>query len=443
MTAAPGYRYGMADIPKGRFGRFTRIAGLATQVGAGLAADRVKRVLGMEGTGPEDAARRVLETLGTMKGAALKAGQTLSQFSGHMPAEVRAIVGKLFSQAPKLPYEEVAAVVREELGAAPEDIFASFTREPLAAASLAQVHLATLKSGEQVVVKIQYPGVAAALEADLRNIESLLKTVGMGGALLDGKEYIAELRTEIAGELDYRRELSFLEQFRTFLARWPDVVVPRAYPELCTGRVLVLELLEGPTLNEFTHKIDQVPEDERRRIGDQLLRATWGPWLYHRAIHADTHPGNYVVLADGRLGVLDFGVVKFGAEPFWRASLDAVDALVNGTEVDWLEVLRRAGFSFPSPEEKARKIVGEIMDIARAPVSGPYDFGEDPTLAQMADLKLKYPLDLIRFRAPAESLLVGRGLAGLLSNLKALRMKDDIRPFFQSALREVRGQSPA
>lgn len=426
----------MADIPKGRFGRISRLAGLATQVGAGIAADRVKRVLGVESTGPQDAARKVLETLGNMKGAALKAGQTLSQFSGNLPPEVRAIVGKLFSQAPTLPYEDIAEVIQEELGASPDELFAEFTRKPLAAASLAQVHLARLKSGEQVVVKIQYPGVAAALDSDLRNIETVMKTVGMGGAILDAKEYVAELRTEIAGELDYRRELGYLEQFRGFLSRWPDLVVPRAYKELCTGRVLVLELLDGPTLNELSQRVDQLDEAERWRRADQLIRATWGPWLYHRAIHADTHPGNYIVLPDGRLGVLDFGVVKFGSEKFWRASMEAIDALVSEAEIDWLELLDRAGFMLPE-SEKARKIVGEIIDIASEPSRGFYDFGADQTLPHLAALKLKYPVELFRFRPPAEAILVGRALAGLLQNLKALKAKGDLRPLFRTALAEV------
>lgn len=412
--------------------------GVTTQVGAGLAADRVKRLLGRESTdGLTGAARHVLETLGELKGAAMKAGQALTLFSSQLPPEVRAIVGKLFSQAPTLPWPEIAKVLEEELSAPPSSVFAEISETPFAGASLGQVHRARLKSGEAVAVKVQYPGVAAALRDDLRNLESLLKTIGLGGALMDGREYADEIRREVAGELDYRRERELLERYRVHLARWPDLVAPRTYPELCTGRVLVLELLDGPTLNELSLRAESLPEEERFRRAEQLVRAVLGPWFMDRAIHADTHPGNYLAMPDGRLGVLDFGSVKEATEGFWRCSIEGADALLNQRPIDWVEIHERGGFRIGCDREKARAIIEEIARLAAKPMHQPYDFATDRIAEDLSKLKLKYPLELLRIRPPPESLLVGRALAGLLQNLRALRVRGDFRP----TLRQIVGDA--
>lgn len=423
----------MADdhIPKGRFKRLTQIAGMATSVGAGLAADRVKRLFGAESTAHEQAAKRVLETLGTLKGAALKAGQTLSLFANQLPPEARLIVSKLYSQAPKLPYEEIAEVIRGELGDSPEALFAEFSQTPLAAASLGQVHAATLKTGERVAVKVQYPGIGDALENDLQNLGSIMKTVGL---VFDSRAYAEEIRRELMAELDYTRERSQLEQFRGFFTRWPDIAVPRAYPEVSSKRVLTMELLEGPTLNVAMQTVEQLSPEERWRRAEQLIRASWGALVADRAVHADAHPGNYVLMTDGRLGVLDFGSVKFLSEPFWRANVEALDALVNGRDLDWVALVKRGGFELDEKDQKVRKLIDEILTIAREPVSGPRDFKEDRTLDKMANLKLRYPLELLKVKPPAEALLVGRGLAGVLQNLRALEAYGDLRPVMREIL---------
>ena len=422
------------DIPTGRLQRFRKMAGMATSVGAGLAADRVKRLFGGQGSGHELAAKRILETLGSLKGAALKAGQMASMFADQLPPETRVVLSKLFSQAPTMPFEKLAPVLEKELGRPLDEVFAELSKEPLAAASLGQVHAAKLRTGEDVVVKVQYPGVAEALEDDLQNLESMLGAIGMSG-LVDSGTYAQEIRTEIGGELDYLRELSFLQRFRELYARWPDLAAPLPFPELCTARVLVMERFRGTTLGNID--ASSTSEEERWRRAEQLVRATWGPWILHRAIHADTHPGNFILLEDGRLGVLDFGCVKFGSEAFHAASLEVLRHTLGGPRPDWVDVMGRAGFTMNLPEDKARALLTEIVELSRGPVSGFVDFGRDDTLMKLAGLKRTRPLDLVRVKPPAESLLVGRALGGLLQNLKLLGAKGDLRPVFRELLASV------
>lgn len=424
-------------IPRGRIRRLGKLASLGASVGGKLVKSRAKALLGGEGDPKVEAARRVLETLGEMKGAALKLGQTLSLGSDTLPPEVRKVVARLFSQAPTLPFEDIAKVIEAELGKHPHELFASFEEAPFAGASLGQVHRARLRSGEEVAVKVQYPGVAAALGEDLKNAETMVKALGIGGSLLDGRDYFDELKREISAELDYRRELVLLEEFRGYLARFPMLVVPKAYPELCAGKVLVLERLEGPTLHAYCQDLAGKSAEERFAVGLRLCEAIYGPFLFHRAIHGDTHPGNFVVLPEGRLGVLDFGSVKHLSERFWRCYRDAFAAGLAGEKPDLLTLIQRGGFTVTIPPEKARPLLDEIAHIVARPLHGPYDFGADTMVEELLALKNRAVLDLARMRPPPEAILFYRAIGGLSYNLRSLKASGDFRPFFREALAEL------
>ncbi|HEY3445682.1 MAG TPA: AarF/ABC1/UbiB kinase family protein [Myxococcales bacterium] len=410
---------------------------MTTRVGAGMVAGQARKLLGDEGDARLAAARRILETLGELKGAALKVGQTMALISDQLPPEARAIVARLFSQAPTLPYEQIAAAVEAELGKPPEALFSEFSKEPFAGASLGQVHRARLTSGEVVAVKVQYPGVEAALEDDMRNVQVVLKAVGIGGRLLDGREYFEEMRREITLELDYVRELRLLEEFRGYLGRWPDLVVPRAWPQLCSRRVLTLELLEGPTLHEYVKGIDQVGNAERLAVSEQLSRAVLGPFVYHRVIHGDAHPGNFVIMSGGRLGVLDYGSAKHLSEQFWRAYVGGFLAGIENRRLHFPTMLRDAGFSFDLPEAKAAEVFDAVAEIVGEPFWGPYDWSQDTMIPKLIGLKKRYALDFLHVRVPPEALLFYRAIAGLGHNLRSLKSNGDFRQFLREGLAEV------
>lgn len=428
-------------IPRGRLRRLGKIVGMTTRVGAGMVAGQARKLLGDEGDARLAAARRILDTLGELKGAALKVGQTMALISDQLPPEARAVVARLFSQAPTLPYEQIAEVVEKELGGPPEALFAEFSKEPFAGASLGQVHRARLPSGEVVAVKVQYPGVESALEEDMRNAQVVLKAVGIGGRLLDGQEYFEEMRREITAELDYVRELKLLEEFRGYLARFPDLVVPRAWPQLSSRRVLTLELLEGPTLHEFVKGIDAVPNEERLQVSERLSKAVLGPFVYHRVIHGDAHPGNFVIMSGGRLGVLDYGSVKHLPEKFWRAYVEGFLAGIENRRVFFPALLRGAGFTFDLPDDKAAEVFDAVAEIVGEPFWGPYDWNRDTMIPRLINLRKRYALDLLRVRVPPEALLFYRAIAGLGHNLRTLKSNGDFRQFLRAGIVEARGQA--
>src|SRR2546427_6894306 len=195
------------------------------------------------------AAERILGTLGELKGAALKLGQALAMDPDALPAEARSIVAKLLSQAPqRMQFEQVAEVVRAGLGRAPDELFARFDREPLAAASLGQVHGARLHDGREVVVKVQYPGVDKALESDLANAAILVRGLSLTGETLDGRPYYEELRTSLLRELDYVQEAEQCRAYARAARGYPELAVPEVVPDLSSLRVLCLTRLRGPHL---------------------------------------------------------------------------------------------------------------------------------------------------------------------------------------------------
>ena len=425
-------------VKSGRLRRMGRLAYLtARTTGDLLAAQARRKITGSAAAEPDlrKAAERILGTLGELKGAALKLGQALAMDPDALPPEARSIVAKLLSQAPqRMPYETVAQVIREELGKPPDELFASFDREPIAAASLGQVHGARLADGRDVVVKVQYPGVDKALESDLANAQVLVKGFALTGETLDGRPYYDELKASLLQELDYREEARQSRDYALAARHYPELVVPQAIDELSGRRVLCLTRLRGPTLLDAIES--QAGEEERFRIARLLVFAIWGPFFTDRLIHVDPHPGNFLVLPDGRLGVLDFGATKRLSEPFAAVYRGFLHALANGSprpEVG--PSLERAGFRFLGDDkEEAYDFCDRLADIVEKPsLTDDYDFGSDAIVVAARKLFQGAPRLALSIKPPAEALLFYRAAAGLAQDLRLLKARGRFRPL----LREI------
>lgn len=407
------------DLPSGRFARFRRLATLGAKLSADAAALTVKKLAGADTLEvAKGSAEKLVSALGEMKGLAMKIGQAVSMDPEAFPPEARAVLARLQNQAPPMPYDKVAAVVREELGAEPEQLYAEFSREPMAAASLGQVHRATTHDGQHVVVKVQYPEIAQGLESDLDNLGMLVKTFG-NTPLFDGRKHFADVRAEFMGELDYRREARLLDTFTEAMRPWPDLLAPHHVPQLSSGRVLTLQLLEGRTLKEFMQS--GAPNDERFRVSSQLIRATWGPFLKTGVMHVDPHPGNFLVMADGKLGVLDYGAVKHFSDTFLEVNRVMFRKGVLEEKPDVVELSRRSGFEIQLGDDEVRELVDALLDRVCRPMREPtYDYAKDDSQLQVRRLMQQNPTKFIRFVPPVEAPLFFRTIGGLAQNLKVL-----------------------
>jgi predicted unusual protein kinase regulating ubiquinone biosynthesis (AarF/ABC1/UbiB family) len=266
-----------------------------------------------------------------MKGLPLKIGQMLSYIDGLAPPgyeeQFQEALRKLQQKAPPLDPEAAEQVIRTELKAPPEELFARWEREPFAAASIGQVHRAVTRSGHAVAVKVQYPGIDRAIENDLKSMAMLEQFAAPFARPYHSKEALDELRSVFLDELDYSREARMADLFRAMTADIPGIVIPRVHHGLSTRRVLTTELLGGQGYHEFCA---QAPQDERDAAGVALWSFMFSCLLRHGMLYADPHPGNYRFLGGGRVGVLDFGCVKrlppelvAGIKTYIAAGMDA------------------------------------------------------------------------------------------------------------------------
>ena len=422
----------MADdtgsLPSGRFARFAKLAGLAGRSAGDLAIGRAKRLFG--GSSEESevrSARRVLETLGEMKGAAMKIGQQLAMEADALPPEARDLVAKLYAGAPPMRFETVREVVEDELGEPLESAFRHFEQVALASASLGQVHRATLHDGTEVAVKVQYPGVAGAVESDLGNVALLMKALPSSTFKgLDTSRYVDEVRREVGAETDYRGEAERSAAYAAALAPFEGVHVPRVVARHSTKRLLTMEFVEGVPLNVFA--ASDADEATRWRVGRQLALALLGPFVREGLIHADPHPGNFLVRPDGRLTVLDFGAVKKLSPSFVEGFWGLLMAECRGGKPDFVAQLSLAGYVFNGDTAKAARHLSEIHEVASRPVqSETYDWG---ACTMVPDLRRRFVgdfRDLVEIQPPPEGLMFFRAIGGLANNLRLLRAKGAYR----------------
>jgi predicted unusual protein kinase regulating ubiquinone biosynthesis (AarF/ABC1/UbiB family) len=307
------------ELPQGRIRRTAKVGTVIGSQGARYAATRAANV----GRSKEDAtvaldarhleaAERMVDVLGTMKGAAMKIGQLASFIDTEfIPEEYRDLyqdkLSKLRSEAPAMPWNKVKKVLEEEWDGEPvEELFEDFEHEATAAASIGQVHRAVLPDGRKVAVKVQYPGIAEALRADLQNAQMLMRMAKALAPGLDARAAAAELKERVLEELDYEYEAQNQRAFSRAYRGHPFIYVPDVVTRLSRRRVLVTEWVDGVGFDD----VKALPQDQKDRFAEIIYRFCFGSIYHLQHFNADAHPGNYLLLDDGKVAFLDFGMTK-------------------------------------------------------------------------------------------------------------------------------------
>jgi len=342
-----------APVPRGRVRRTMPMAGFTARAAGGRVLAGLR-----EKTGDTSAvarfhernAERYAELLGRSKGVLMKAGQMVSMVDtgalgdGELSPYQRALT-RLQSDAPPMDPALALQIVRTQLGRPIAAVFADFSEEPVAAASIGQVHRAVLHDGRQVAVKIQYPGVAQAIQDDLANTELLttlfrLTAGAFGAAMPDIDSASIEIADRISEEVDYRREAANITAFADLYRTHPFIRVPEVIPEASTDQVLTMTYLDGMDWAAAQH----ADQDLKNRWAEIIARFVFGSYRHANLFHADPHPGNYRFGADGTVGFVDFGCVKHLTEPQRQRIVQVVRAAADARKDDLREIMIDNGF---------------------------------------------------------------------------------------------------
>jgi predicted unusual protein kinase regulating ubiquinone biosynthesis (AarF/ABC1/UbiB family) len=311
-------------------------------------------------------ALRIVESSKQLRGAFMKMTQILSMRDDLFPTEAIDVLSIVQSSVPPMDYALIRKRIVEELGAAPEKAFASFEHEAFAAASLGQVHRATLPSGEDVVVKVQYPGVEKTVKSDLENAKALIQALKlvardvMRNRDMDYRGVYDELKERMEEELDYELEAANIELFRKLYADDDEVTIPRVIHERTTRRVITLGYVDGYKIRDILAPgVDQALKDW---VMLKLYEITWQQLLCFGVVHVDPHPGNYLVTHHPKLGILDFGCIRVLPPDLRAAYRDLNRALLEDDDELLRDSLVRLDFLNPEDDhEPMRDILQRLF----------------------------------------------------------------------------------
>jgi predicted unusual protein kinase regulating ubiquinone biosynthesis (AarF/ABC1/UbiB family) len=410
----------MTDREANRFSaRAARYARVGANMGGVAARFAGARFLGLD----LDRGKNAIElaaALGGLKGPIMKVAQLISTIPDALPAEYAAELAKLQSQAPPMGWGFVKRRMMAELGADWQSKFASFEHQPAAAASLGQVHRARAHSGVELACKLQYPDMQSAVEADLQQLQWIFAIHRRMDPAIDTTEIATEISERIREELDYRRELKHVALYRAMLDGIDLVRVPRAWPELSSGRLLTLDWLEGQKLLE--HKSS--PLAFRNTLATAMFTAWWFPFSRYGVIHGDPHLGNYTAFQHdtgsgegGGINLLDYGCVRIFPPKFVAGVVDLYNGLLRGDEALVVHAYETWGFRGLTRELIdglniwARFIYGPLLeDRVRTLAEGvkPSEYGRREAFRVHRILKEKGPV-----RVPREFVFMDRAAIGL------------------------------
>jgi predicted unusual protein kinase regulating ubiquinone biosynthesis (AarF/ABC1/UbiB family) len=421
MSTPPG-----RDSEKNRFsarvGRYARVGANMSGLAAKLAGSRV---FGYEIDNGRQAAE-LAAALGGLKGPLMKVAQLLSTIPDAIPPEYAAELAQLQSAAPPMGWAFVKRRMSAELGRDWQSRFASFDKEPAAAASLGQVHRAVSKDGAPLACKLQYPDMASAVEADLKQLGLLFSLHRRMSPAIDTREIAREIGARVREELDYVREARHAAAYREMFADEPRIRVPDVHDDLSTGRLLTMGWLEGEPMLAFKER----GLEERNRLAEVMFRAWWHPFSHYGVIHGDPHLGNYTVFSQGGapqgINLLDYGCIRIFPPAFVEGVVDLYRGLLQDDEARIVSAYERWGFKGLTKELVeilniwARFIYGPLLsDRVRSIADGvkPAEYGRKEAFRVHKALKELGPVTV-----PREFVFMDRaaiGLGGVFLHLRA------------------------
>lgn len=406
--------------------RIWKIGSLTTGVSTNIISNKIKDRFSKSDEKssemiPPQIAERIVKVMGELKGPWMKIGQYMSLQDTYSDNDFFEAFSTLQYESPSMSYYFTKMQIEKELGKSPDLIFKSFSRKPIGAASIGQVHEAYLHTGEKVAVKVQYPDMDKIIKSDLTTLRVTLMPLKM---FLKGKidPMIQEVEGVLIDELDYRKEANNLDKFREFYKGNDSIIIPEYYKDLSSQRVLTMKFLEGKPF-EQTIKENNLTQDQRNNIGKIMLHALWRQLFELYIVHADPHPGNFLLIDDDKLGMLDFGCVK----DFGKDFMDKYKSLIKSVVISDSPGIRKAYVDLGFVEEHETDKLDALEEFSGF-VAAPYLDKEEFDLAKNlhklkeGQVEFKKMADKVGFRLPKEFIYLNRTLFGIGMILFKLRV---------------------
>lgn len=412
--------------------RFLKLAGMTASIAGKAMSNSIKSINSTQEQ--KDIARtelfekigtQIADTLGEMKGAAMKIGQVASQYQDLFPPEIANALKKLQSQAPAVSFSVIRGQVERELGKPIDQIFKSFEEKSFAAASIGQVHRAVLPNGQPVVVKVQYPGVDESCDSDLKQLRLALKLAGV--IKVDKKLQDAlfnEIQESLHAELNYLQEAHNLNVFAAFHnLKDSKLIIPKVYPEYSSRRVLTLSEEMGDSVETAA----EYPQEIRNELGNRLFHMLAQEIFILNSFHCDPHPGNFAFRPDGSVVVYDFGGIK----ELDQSVVKSYKALMTAAISENVPIMEQS-----LRELKIRNMHGQIpaefylewKQVLLQPMIQPFDFTKSTVHVETMNLLKKSMKYWDSFMPSAETIMINRTVSGHYWNMIHLKVSDNFKP---------------
>ena len=433
-------------IPSSRAARLGAFGRLAGGVASGMLGEGARRLARGERPRMRDLVLtpgnvgRLADRLSHLRGAAMKLGQMISMDAGDLlPPELAAILAQLRSQAHRMPPEQLRRVLDSEWGPDWRRRFARFNATPIAAASIGQVHRATLPDGRELAIKVQYPGVRESIDSDVDNVATLLRVSGVLPRELDLAPLLTEAKRQLHEEADYEREAAQMTRFADWLDGHADYVVPRPLPELTTARVLAMDFIDGIPIEALA----DAPQEQRDAAMRDLMALVLREMFEFGAMQTDPNFANYRFQPDaGRLVLLDFGAARDVDPATAQGYRSLLSAGLSGDRDAVREAARAAGFLGEAAVARHRPLVDRMIGIVVTEMNrpGPFDFGDRGFVEVLREQGMEMAADRSTWHIPpVETLFVQRKVSGTALLAARLEARVDVRQLVRPYLEEGAG----
>ncbi|MGR5423766.1 ABC1 kinase family protein [Vibrio harveyi] len=422
------------SLPTHRISRFSKFASLATRVAGNVIAEGTKQIA--KGNKPKakdllltpQNIARLTDQLAHLRGAAMKLGQMLSMDAGDvLEPELADILSRLRSNADPMPAKQLNGVMESSLGTNWKAEFLSFNFKPIASASIGQVHQAYSDGGDNLAVKVQYPGIRKSIDSDVDNVGTLLKVVGLIPESVDYKGLLEEAKKQLHDEADYAREAQFAIRYHDALKDHPHFVVPKIHTESCSESVLAMEFIDGSPIEQIEH----YDQNTRDFVMHSLLELLFRELFEFKMVQTDPNFANYLYIENTRqIGLLDFGATREYSERFSTGYRQAFASVVNDYEQGLNDALEQIGFFSTTIMPTQRQAILDLVKMACEPmlVDEPYDFRASGLAQKLREAGTILSMEQDYWHTPpADALFLHRKIGGMYLLAARIGAKVNIR----------------